>query len=373
MRQNVDGFTFNFTKQSTKKGFLTALRLGILTTAILPLHGFSDSHISQYEKILSKKTLTVVGVAGASTFFQEDSFLHGFGYAMARDYAQDLKVDFKFKAVKTENEALDMVKKGQADFALTTANFDKIESKSLTALDISCGNQDVLKKNGLSTQVTWSFRDAADPLAATANGFVCNNNQQGGLEKLAAFYSHNIFDDYAQKTFQKDIKARLPIYKASFKQSAKKQNLDWHLLAAISYQESHLQPASVSSTGVTGLMMLTQSTAQAMGVTNRNDPVQSIQGGAQYFKQMLAQYQDLPNPDQIWFALAAYNMGPGAVDAVRSKVKHQGKNPDNWADVYHYLAINAKSNSRYGQCVTYVTHIRSYLESIKQDRSLATA
>ncbi|WP_228273311.1 transglycosylase SLT domain-containing protein, partial [Acinetobacter junii] len=42
-----------------------------------------------------------------------------------------------------------------------------------------------------------------------------------------------------------------------------KYNLDWHLLAAIGYQESYLKPTSVSPTGVRGLMMLTSSTAQA--------------------------------------------------------------------------------------------------------------
>lgn len=349
------------------------MRFSVLTTAaLLPLHGFSDSQVSQYEKILSKKTLTVVGVAGNSTFFKEDEFLHGFGYDLARGYARDLQVEFKFKAVKTNSAALDMVKNGQADFALTTAEADKIEAKSLTALDVSCGNQQVLKKNGLSQNISWTFRDASDPLASTANGFICNNNQQGTLEKLAAFYNRNVMDDYAQKVFKKDISARLPVYKASFQRTAKQTDLDWHLLAAIGYQESYLKPSSVSPTGVTGLMMLTQNTAKAMGVSDRRDPTQSIEGGAKYFRMMLTQYKDIPNPDQIWFALAAYNMGPGALDGVRAKVKRSGKNPNSWVDVYHYLTTNSARNGRFKQCTHYVTRIRAYLENIKQDQNLAT-
>lgn len=70
----------------------------------------------------------------------------------------------------------------------------------------------------------------------------------------------------AWSTIQKDLNQRLPIYKASFKQSASKYNLDWHLLAAIGYQESYLKPTSVSPTGVRGLMMLTNSTAQAINI-----------------------------------------------------------------------------------------------------------
>ena len=71
---------------------------------------------------------------------------------------------------------------------------------------------------------------------------------------------------------------------------------DWHLLAAIGYQESYLKPNSVSPTGVRGLMMLTSSTAKAMGVQNRTDPHQSIQGGAKYYDLMLDKFSDVPYP-----------------------------------------------------------------------------
>lgn len=352
---------------------VNTMRFGLLSTAaLMPLQGFSDTHVSQYEKIMSRKTLTVVGVEGNSTFFHEDEFLHGFGYDLARGYANDLDVKLEFKTAKNNQAALEMVKKGLADFALTTADSNKIEEKNLTALNISCGNQQALEKNGLNTNVSWTFRDASDPLASTANGFICNNNQKGTLEKLASFYNRNVMDDYAKKVFQKDISNRLPIYKASFQRTAKKTDLDWHLLAAIGYQESYLKPSSVSPTGVTGLMMLTQSTARAMGVSNREDPTQSIEGGGKYFKMMLANFEEVPNPDRVWFALAAYNMGPGALNSVRTKVRRSGRNPNSWADIYQFLSINAKRNGSYRQCTQYVTRIRAYLENIKQDQKLAT-
>ena len=156
-----------------------------------------------------------------------------------------------------------------------------------------------------------------------------------------------------------------------FKLNAKKQDLDWQLLAAVSYQESHLVSTAISPTGVTGLMMLTQGTAKDMGIRNRNDPAQSIQGGAQYLNQMMTQYSSIPNPDRIWFALAAYNMGSGHVDRVRNAVKKQGKNPNNWADTYQYLSTHAKKNSQYGQCIHYVTRVRGYLEAIKQSQKIS--
>ena len=366
MRHNFAGSS----KQISSRLNFT-LRLAALSTLFLPLHSFSNSPVSQYNNMLSKKTLTVVSVAGNSTYFNEDKFLHGFGYDLARAYAHDLKVDFKFKTVKNSSAALDMVKKGQADFALTTAQPKSIESKSLIALNVSCGAESTLRQHGLDTNLSWAFKDASDPLAAAANGFICSAKQKGELSKLAAFYDRNVMSNYAKKAFYKDITNRLPVYKASFQKNAKKHQLDWHLLAAIGYQESYLNPASVSPTGVTGLMMLTQNTAKAMGVSDRRDPKQSIEGGAQYFSLMLDQFKTVPSSDRIWFALAAYNMGPGALNSVRTKVKRSGKNPNSWADVYAYLSSNSKANSRYKQATHYVTRIRAYLESIKQDQALA--
>jgi membrane-bound lytic murein transglycosylase F len=77
-----------------------------------------------------------------------------------------------------------------------------------------------------------------------------------------------------------------------FKSYAKVEQVDWRLLAAIGYQESMWQPEVTSKTGVRGLMMLTQRTAQAMGVSNRLDPKQSIQGGAKYFMKIKEELDD---------------------------------------------------------------------------------
>jgi len=171
-------------------------------------------------------------------------------------------------------------------------------------------------------------------------------------------------------SIQRDLNQRMPIYKASFKNTAEKYDLDWHLLAAIGYQESYLKPNSVSPTGVRGLMMLTNSTAKAMGVSNRTDPAQSIEGGAKYYDQMLDRYQDVPYPDRNRYALVAYNMGPGAVNQIQNRIKAQGKNPNNWVNLYSYLDNNKTSNGRYRQAVQYVTRIRAYLEHIKSTPQL---
>ena len=48
-------------------------------------------------------------------------------------------------------------------------------------------------------------------------------------------------------------------------------------------------------------------TAAEVGVTDRFDPGQSVEGGARYLRRMIDRFGALP------LALAAYNAGPGAV------------------------------------------------------------
>lgn len=337
----------------------------VLATAIMPLHSINASKTNQYNSVVNSNTLTVVAVSHPSVVFKDGDFKHGFGYDLVSNYAKSLNVRLEFKTVTSNDAALKMVQQGKANFAVTTASTQSIETKKLTAFSAACGDFSTLSKNGLNTEINWVFKHADDPLTDTASGFVCQSKQNGATKQLASFYRRNAVKSSDWDIIQRDLSKRMPIYKASFKKSAQQYNLDWHFLAAIGYQESYLKPDSVSPTGVRGIMMLTNGTARAMGVSNRVDPAQSIQGGAKYFDQMMTRYAQIPVQDRYWYALVAYNMGPGATDQIMSRLKAQGKNPNDWIQMYDYLNRNQARNSRYKQAVQYVTRIRSYLEHIK--------
>lgn len=346
--------------------FSLSLKTLALSSALIPLHSISASKTAhQFDTVVNSNKLVVVSVANSTTVFQDGKIKHGFGYDLVRNYADSLKVRLEFKTVPDNATALKMVKQGKASFAMTTASINSIEANHLTSFSAICGETTSMKKNGLNSDLNWVFKSANDPLSDTASGFVCRAKQAGTLQKLASFYNRNVVKQESWDIIQRDLSKRMPIYKASFKSTAQKYDLDWHLLAAIGYQESYLKPNSVSPTGVRGIMMLTNSTAKAMGVSNRTDPAQSIQGGAKYYDQMLDRYAHIPLPDRNWYALVAYNMGPGAVGQIQKRIKAQGKNPNKWVNLYAYLDNNKASNGRYRQALQYVTRIRAYVEHIK--------
>ncbi len=326
----------------------------------------TPSQVSAYDHVIANNMLTIAAVPGDSTYFATDGFQHGFGYDLVRGYADELGVAIQLKAYANEEAALQALKSGAADMALTTASTELRNELALPSVNVSCGYDTSLTKNGLHPKVSWAFKESNDPLSKKASTFLCSSIKLNNTQKLAAFYNQNLLKDaYSQQHFQKTLIEKLPDYQSSFKAQAQHYNHDWELLVAMGYQESHLDANAVSPTGVRGIMMLTNSTAKAMGVADRVDPYQSIGGGARYLEEVKADFADVPKTDRIWFALAGYNMGPNAIKRIQDKLRAQGIDDKSWANVYAYLSDNEADNSRYGQAMHYVSNIRSYLETIK--------
>jgi soluble lytic murein transglycosylase-like protein len=84
--------------------------------------------------------------------------------------------------------------------------------------------------------------------------------------------------------------------------------LEGALLHAVITVESRYNPRAVSAKGATGLMQLMPATAKRYGVADAFDPAQNIDGGAQYLRYLLGQFNN-----DMSLALAAYNAGETAV------------------------------------------------------------
>jgi membrane-bound lytic murein transglycosylase F len=226
---------------------------------------------------------------------------------------------------------------------------------------------------GEPEKIGWALSKQGDPkLLEKANQFFAKIKSDGTLRNLIDRYHGNSkrLNPLDIKTFLSKINTLLPKYAHLFKQAQEITGIDWRLLAAISYQESHWDTFNTSPTGVRGLMMLTEDTADRMGVSDRLDPKQSIPAGAKYVNLMLESIPTrIPEPDRTYMSLASYNIGYAHVEDARVLAQRLKLNPDSWADVKKTLVMlnNPKYyvNAKYGYCgcgqpVIFVESIRSY-------------
>ena len=224
-------------------------------------------------------------------------------------------------------------------------------------------------------QLAWALSLSEDnSLYDEINSFFKKIRKNKTLEHLLEkHYGNNGNLSYVGNcTFRQHTENRLPTYKKLFLAEADKHNIDWRLLAAIGYQESHWRADVTSPTGVKGLMMLTTGTAKQLGIKDRTDPAQSIKGGALYFKQRLKKIPTrVSEPDRTWFALASYNVGFGHLEDARILTQKRNKNPDKWLDVKESLPLLSQKKwykqTRHGYArgkepVRYVENIRSYYD-----------
>lgn len=195
-------------------------------------------------------------------------------------------------------------------------------------------------------QLAWAFPGNGDnSLVDAANGFLRQIKDSGRLDELHARFFSDIehFSVAGSMLFSDRLKSRLPLYREHFENAGETYGFDWHLLAAIAYQESHWNPEAVSPTEVKGIMMLTKEAASEVGVDDRRDPEQSIRGGAEYFLYTKKRIPgDIGEPDRTWFALAAYNVGLGHLEDARVLTERAGKDPDRWVHVKEHLPLLQK-------------------------------
>ena len=220
--------------------------------------------------------------------------------------------------------------------------------------------------------LAWVLSPRADGLADHLDAWFIDLHESGTLAMLDERYYGRFQDfDYVEVArFIRRAQERLPAYRGMFQRAADRHHLDWTLLAAQAYQESHWRADARSPTGVRGLMMLTRSTARRVGVEDRTDPEESIMGGASYLAEL---YDRLPDSvvgdDRLWFALGAYNVGMGHIYDARAIAERKGLDKDSWSDLEQVLPLLSQrayySTTRHGYArgrepVQYVARIREY-------------
>jgi len=220
--------------------------------------------------------------------------------------------------------------------------------------------------------LAWALPPEAGDLREEVSEFFARIGATGELDQILDRYyvAHRDFDFVGSRAFVRHLNNRLPAHREAFFAAEQETGIDWKLLAAIAYQESHWNAEAVSPTGVEGLMMLTVNTAEIVGVIDRADPRESILGGARYLAHVLEKFPErIPAEDRMLMAIAAYNIGFGHVEDARIITESQQADKDSWEDVRANLPLlsdekwypSLKRGYAQGSVpVQYVDNIRHY-------------
>jgi len=227
-------------------------------------------------------------------------------------------------------------------------------------------------------ELVWLLPKGADDLVRSVETWFeefVDSNTYSAIH--TRYYAHVDIFDYVDITrFIQSVDERLSLYRPFFEEAAESYGFDWTLLAAMAYQESHWKPDARSPTGVRGIMMLTMNTAADLGIENRLDVQESIEGGARYLADLRDRLPEaVQEPDRTWIALAAYNIGMGHIYDARALAEHYGYDKNTWAglrevlpklsqpDYYRYLRFGY---ARGGEPVFYVARIRNYRQILER-------
>jgi membrane-bound lytic murein transglycosylase F len=255
-----------------------------------------------------------------------------------------------------------------SDFALVDANAFAVSKRV---------HPDLIKafNVGPERRIAWAFSSAADyDLQQSSVLFFDKIRSNGTLARLIdRYYGHtNRIQPLDSEALIDKIRTELPKLRKHFHEAQNETGIDWRTLAAIGYQESHWDPLATSPTGVRGLMMLTDETADRMKVKNRLDARESIIGGAKYFVMLRDTVPNrIPEPDRTWLALAAYNQGYGHLEDARILAARLKLNADSWLDVRKaYPKLREPEQyeklkhgfARGDEAVQFVENIRNYVD-----------
>lgn len=266
-------------------------------------------------------------------------------------------------------ELIRQVAEGKIEATIADSNIAKLNRRYYPAVRIAgaISGRQVLG---------WAFHPGARALIEKANRFFDTIRGNGTFDKIYNRYYANVdlYDPTDIDAFYRLIRERLPRYRAIIQETAVRYNLDWRLLTALIYQESHFDPRAVSTAGALGLMQLMPETAAKFGVSDIFNPAENIRAGVRHLMNFYAFYDKAAYPARLYIALAAYNIGQGHILDARNLARRQNLDPNRWESLVRTLPLLSRQkyfqDAIYGYCrgsepIAFVKKIRIYYDILR--------
>jgi membrane-bound lytic murein transglycosylase F len=253
-----------------------------------------------------------------------------------------LQLQFTILATPEHEEILiNQVVDGLIKWTVADQNIAQVNATHYENLDISWK----LKDEG---KISWVVRKSSPLLLDTVNNWL-GEKQKKLIPELYAKYFLNSKNSYFRNNSPYSSLAgnQISVYDELIRKGAEELGWDWRLLASLVYKESRFDTSALSYAGAQGLLQLMPVTLARFGVTDPNDPVQSLMGGVKYLKYLDKFWmQRVPETkERIKFILASYNIGHGHVEDAWKLTLKYGKRTQVWQEVSKFLEM--KSDPQY--------------------------
>ncbi len=292
-------------------------------TPITPWDGEEESTVSgdfDLEQIVSNGELIALALTGPETYYDYRGRHLGTEYMLCQRFADKIGVRLRVDVCRDSAEMVRRLAGGDADIAL----FRNHPSQQQLAWRIGDDKPQLTKaiREWYRPQMLDEVKKEEDYLLSARSVkrrvFAPMLNAKGGVISL--------YDGY-------------------FQQYCRRIRWDWRLMAAQCYQESTFDPQARSWAGACGLMQIMPSTADHLGLARSDmfNPEKSIAAAAKLIGELDHTFSDIRNPqERIKFILAAYNGGAFHVRDAMALARKNGRDPQRWSDVSHYILLLAQ-------------------------------
>ncbi len=271
-------------------------------------------------------------------------------------------------------DLIDMVSEGQIPLTVVDDDIARINKTYHRDLDISL-------PLSFPQQSRWAVALGNRWLADSIDNYFAQETPRRKQAELLKRYFERAKND--DGTFTLDIsKGYVSPFDNLFRESGKKSGMDWRLMAAQGFHESHFDSTSVSWAGARGIMQIMPRTARAYGLptSKMSNPKANIETAGRILADLdksLSKRVSDPQ-ERLKFVVAAYNSGIAHIYDAIALAKKYGKNPQVWSGNVEQ-ALLMKANPEYysdpvcragyfrgRETVAYVRNVMSFYDKLKQ-------
>ena len=285
-------------------------------------------NIYDWDEILESGKLVVTMTRGIDSYEEIDDTVMGIQLALVQSFADDNGLELQVNLAEDTTQMINILKEKNADIIATLVPTTVIDSAELT----SAGSKDSV------SHLSWAIRNNQPKFEKVLNEWY-SDALRDSLENVMIQCLRKRHEVRKQSippyiSLEDDV---ISIYDEHFKANADMAGWDWHLIAALCYEESGFDPNAISGAGARGLMQIMPATAEKYNVKEYLAPRENIELGCKIIAALNEDFKDITGKERIKYVIAAYNGGSAHVRDAMALAQKNGKNPKNWDDVSFYI------------------------------------